>query len=123
MTLTSHTAHDLAQAYYASWENGIQTFDEARLRSILDPDLLFEGPIAGSRRGAEGFLKGLRNFVESVRSMHRLQSVYASDGAAFVYDADIGETMRFAEFIGVANGRITSIRLVYDAAEFRRLHG
>ena len=120
----SQTTAELVRGYYASWDTGIAAFDEARLRQILAPDLLFEGPIAGSRRGVEGFLKGLADFVRATRAMHVIQRLHAGADAATLYDCELGETrgtLRFAEFFQVANGRIQAIRLVYDPAEFRRL--
>ena len=124
MAVSTNTTADLARAYYASWENGIDTFDEQRLRQILDPDLLFEGPIAGSRRGMEGFLGGLAGFVRALRSFHMLQQFETGDQAAALYDCSLGSsggTLRFAEFIRTENERITEIRLVYDPAAFRSL--
>jgi hypothetical protein len=48
----------------------------------------------------------------------------AGDLAALLYDAEIpGGSMRFAEFFRVEHGRITSIKLLYDAAQYRALGG
>jgi hypothetical protein len=124
MSTSTDVTTDLVHAYYDSWQNGIATLDEARLRSILDPDLQFEGPIAGSRTGVEPFMRGLADFVRSVKAMRMLQQVQAPNAAASLYDCDLGVTagaLRFAEFIRIENGRIKTITLVYDPAEFRRL--
>ncbi len=124
MTTTESTAIQLVRDYYDSWQDGIASFDETRLRAILAPDMLFEGPIAGTRTGVDAFMGGLRGFVQSMRAMRMIQLVQSADGGAALYDCDLGSTsgtLRFAEFFGVADGRITSIRLVYDPAEFRRL--
>ena len=124
MTTTESKATQLVRDYYASWQDGIASFDEPRLRDILAPDMLFEGPIAGTRTGVDSFMGGLRAFVQSMRGLRMIQLVESADGGAALYDCDLGSssgTLRFAEFLGVAHGRITSIRLVYDPAEFRRL--
>ena len=123
MTTTSATAAQLVGDYYDSWRNGIAAFDEPRLRLILAPDLLFEGPIAGTRTGVEPFMGGLRRVAQALTELRMIQLVQSADGAAALYDCQLGAsgTLRFAEFIAVANGRIQSIRLVYDPAEFRRL--
>ena len=124
MTALSDTTAQLVRAYYASWQNGTTAFDEARLREILAPDLLFEGPIAGRRTGVDSFMRGLADFVDSLRDMRMLQQVNAGNDAAALYDCDLGATggtLRFGEFLRVDKGRIQAIRLVYDPSEFRRL--
>lgn len=113
------------ETYYDSWSGGISSFDEKRLGLILAEDLDFEGPIAGKRQGAMGFIAGLRRFVEGLRAPIRvLQQVDSGNQAAVLYDADLPEgTMRFAEFFDVDDGRIQAIKLVYDAAQYRALGG
>jgi hypothetical protein len=123
-TSTDTTTVDLVGAYYASWQNGIASFDPAQLRRLLADELLFEGPIAGSRTGADSFLRGLEDFVRSLRSLRMLTQIHAGSDASALYDCDLGPsagTLRFAEFMHVENDRIQSIRLVYDPNEFRRL--
>jgi len=112
-------------AYYDSWREGISSFDSARLGAILAEDLDFEGPIAGKRRGAAGFIGGLKRFVEGLQAPIRmLQQVESSDHAAALYDADLPHgTLRFAEFFEFGDGRIRAIKLLYDAAQYRALGG
>jgi ketosteroid isomerase-like protein len=119
------TTADLIDDYYMSWREGISSFDSARLSAILAEDLDFEGPIAGKRRGATGFIGGLKRFVEGLRTPIRmLQQVDSGAHAAALYDADLPEgTMRFAEFFDVQDGRIQGIRLLYDAGQYRALGG
>jgi predicted GNAT family acetyltransferase len=111
--------------YYGSWRDGISSFDESRVTSVLAEDLDFEGPIAGKRKGAAGFIGGLKRFVEGLQApIHMLQMLDSGEQAAVLYDADLPEgTMRFAEFFQVADGRIQSINLLYDAAQYRALGG
>ena len=118
-------AATLVGAYYGSWENGIATFDRERLAEILAEDLDFEGSIAGKRRGAAGFMLGLQRFVEVLKSpIHVQQQVEAGDLAAVLYEAEMpGGSMRFAEFFRVEHGRIASIKLLYDAAQYLALGG
>src|SRR5437588_4102038 len=119
------TTAELIDTYYGSWRDGISTFDEARVQGVLAEDLDFEGPIAGKRRGAAGFVGGLKRFVEGLQApIHVLHQVDSGDQAAVMYDADLPKgTMRFAEFFRVGEGRIQSIRLLYDAAQYRALGG
>jgi hypothetical protein len=125
MALGNTTTTDLIDAYYDSWRTGIESFDEPRLGRILAPDLDFEGPIAGKRRGAAGFVGGLKRFVEGLQPpIVMLQQVSFGGEAAALYDAKLpGGTMRFAEFFVIQDGRIGAIKLLYDAAQYRALGG
>jgi len=125
MEVTKKTTAELTNAYYDTWRNGIASFNETRLGGILAENLDFEGPIAGKRQGATGFIGGLRRFVEGLQAPIRfLQLVNSDDQAAALYDADLPNgTMRFAEFFQVEGGRIQAIKLVYDAAQYRALGG
>jgi ketosteroid isomerase-like protein len=98
----------------------LAAFDAERLRAILAPELAFEGPLAGRRTGAEGFIKGAGDFAAVARNLTMLDRVEDGVRAAALYDADLpGGTVRFAEFFTVADGRIASLRLHYDATKFQ----
>ncbi|HEV2217323.1 MAG TPA: nuclear transport factor 2 family protein [Candidatus Dormibacteraeota bacterium] len=125
METATTDAATLVRAYYGSWRNGIATFDNERLAEVLAEDLDFEGSIAGKRRGAAGFMVGLQRFVECLKQPIEIQQqLAAGDQAAVLYAAEIpGGSMRFAEFFRVENGRIASIKLLYDASQYRALGG
>jgi len=125
METTITGAATLVRGYYGSWQNGIATFDKERLSEILAEDLDFEGSIAGKRRGAAGFLVGLQRFVEVLKTPIQIrQQVEAGDQAAVLYEAELpAGSMRFAEFFRVEGGRIASIQLLYDPAQYRALGG
>jgi len=125
MEVAREMTSELINAYYDSWRNGIASFDKTRVAGILAEDLDFEGPIAGKRQGAVGFIGGLTRFVEGLQAPIRiLQQVHSGHQAAAVYDADLPNgTMRFAEFFQMDGGRIQAIKLVYDAAQYRALGG
>ncbi len=115
---------EVVTAYYELLEGGASSFDPERLRAILADDLAFEGPIAGSRIGAEGFLRGVAGFAGVVRGIHILERVTDDDGAAVLYGAELpGGSVRFAEFFRIADGKIRSLRLHYDASEYRARGG
>jgi hypothetical protein len=98
----------------------LAAFDAERLRAILAEDLVFEGPIAGRRIGAEGFVAGAGAFAGALRELTMVQRLDADDQAAALYDAHLpGGVMRFAEFFTVTGGRIQTLRLHYDAAQYR----
>lgn len=125
MEIANTSTAELIDGYYASWRNGILAFDESRVQGVLVENLDFEGPIAGKRQGAAGFIGGLKRFVEGLRAPIRiLQQIDSGHQAAALYDAHLpGGTMRFAEFFTVGEGRIQSIKLLYDAAQYRAFGG
>lgn len=120
----SETAGETVRGYYDILKDGKASFDEERLRAILAPDLAFEGPIAGHRVGAEAFIKGVFGFAATMTSLAMVQQLHVGDEAATLYDAEMpGGTVRFAEFFRVADGRIQSLRLLFDATEYRARGG
>lgn len=125
MEIAKTKAADLIEEYYRSWRGGISSFDESRVRDVLDENLDFEGPIAGKRRGAAGFIGGLKRFVEGLQApIHMLDQIDSQNHVAVLYDANLpAGTMRFAEFFRVGDGRIQSIKLLYDATQYRALGG
>lgn len=121
---TSDTATDVLRVYYDILREGMASFDPDRLRAILAPDLVFEGPIAGRRVGAEGFIRGVSGFAETMRGLTMVHQLRDREMAATLYDAEmIGGTVRFAEFFHLDAGRIQSLRLLYDAAKYRASGG
>lgn len=123
-TAATETA-ELVRSYYDSWRNGIASFNGDRVGELLAEDLYFEGSIAGKRRGAAPFIGGLRRFVEGLQKpIDVQQQVESGNQAAVIYEAEMpGGSMRFAEFFTVEAGRIASIRLLYDAGQYRALGG
>jgi ketosteroid isomerase-like protein len=118
------TAQELVNAYYASWTGGADAFDEERLRSILAPDLDFQGPLAGHRVGAEGFIRGVYNVAGTLKEFRLLQRLDQADEVSVLYDCDLTRpegTHRFAEFFRIRDGRIQAINLLYDGTEWRKL--
>src|SRR5689334_16924003 len=118
------TPSQLVDAYYASWTDPSAPFDEARLRSILGPELEFDGPLAGHRVGAEAFIRGVQAVYAALKSFTLLQRVEQSGQIAVLYDCDLTRPAgkyRFAEFFRVDNDRIQSINLLYDGTEWRKL--
>lgn len=118
------TSRRVIDTYYDTLMGGMTSFNEERLREILAPELCFEGPIAGRRVGAAGFVKGVTGFTETMHGLVMLSRLDAGNQVATLYDAEMpGGRVRFAEFFEVAGGRIESIRLLYDATEYRARGG
>jgi ketosteroid isomerase-like protein len=124
MHIDNPTATEIVAAYYELLQPGTASFDPERLRAILADDLAFEGPIAGSRTGAEGFVRGVAGFAGVVQRIDMLQQVADDSSAAALYDAELpGGPVRFAEFFRIANGKIHALKLHYDASEYRARGG
>src|SRR3954447_2631662 len=120
---SSRTAAQLVDAYYAAW-TGSDGFEEATLREILAPDLDFYGPLAGHRRGAEGFIRGVQAVATACTAFRLIQRLEQGDEVAVLYDCDLTRpagTFRFSEFFRIQNGRIQGIDLLYDGTEWRKL--
>ena len=121
MTIDQTT--DVIEAYYATWRNGIDSFDEEGLRRLLAADFVYEGPMAGRRPGVESFVPGLKAFVKTLQGVRMIAQLRNGSEAAFLYDCDVSQpagTFRFAEFLRVDNGKIQEVKLVFDATEFRK---
>jgi SnoaL-like domain len=115
---------DLVSAYYEVLQAGAESYDPQRLRSILAPDLDFDGPIAGNVRGADRFTRGVAGFIQTQQGIRFLQQVVTPDAAAMLYDADLpGGTLRFAEFFRFEGGQIASIKLLYDPGRYTAFGG
>jgi hypothetical protein len=112
------------ETYYEILQSGADRFDAEQLRAILAPQLIFEGPIAGHRVGAEPFCKGVVGFVHSLRHLEMRQLVITPGKAAALYDAELpGGTSRFAEFFELDSGVITSLQLLFDPKRYIELGG
>ena len=107
--------------YHNAWTTG--KIQEARL--YLADDLDFQGSIDTFRK-ANDFIVALTMFQNILRGVNLIQSFYSESGAALLYDCDTvspAAVLRTAEFFTVTGGKITSIRLVFDATELRKLMG
>ncbi len=107
--------------YHDAWTRG----DLETARSYLADDLDFVGSIDTFHR-ADDFVAALGMFRQMLRGTTLIQSFFAENGAALLYDCDTmspAGVIRTAEFFTIAEGKIVSIRLVFDATELRKLMG
>ena len=112
-------AKQIVSNYHNAWTSG----DMATARRCLADDLDFQGSIDRFNR-ADDFLGALAMFQNMLRSVDLIQSYYSENGAALLYDCDtVGPIgiIRTAEFFTVSDGKIKSIRLVFDATELRKM--
>ena len=107
--------------YHDAWTKG----DMQTARLYLTDDLDFQGSIDAFRK-ADDFVIALTMFQTMLRGVNLIQSFFSESGAALLYDCDTmspAGVLRTAEFFTVKGGKITSIRLVFDATELRKLMG
>lgn len=125
MSPLSKAAPDVLQRYYRILAAGIEAFDpDGELRTLLVDDLEFEGPIAGKRTGAAGFCQGVKGFIATVSDLEIIQEVHGADGSAILYDARMpAGFVRLAEFFRFDNGKISTLRIHYDPADYARQGG
>jgi hypothetical protein len=112
-------ARQLIETYHKAWTTG--DFDAAR-RCLAD-DLDFKGSIDAFHR-ADDFVGALKGFQNLLRGVTLISSLFDQDGAALLYDCDSATpagVIRSAEFFSTKNGKISAIRLVFDASELRKL--
>jgi SnoaL-like protein len=121
--MTTEKTRELVRAYYDSWMNGSARFDEAKLRGVLAPRLTFESPLS-RRDDAESLVEAIRRFATTLRELRLVATLVSGDDCAMLYECDLEAprgTTRFAEFFRIEGERIASIRLVFDASEYRKL--
>lgn len=119
--MTTDKTLELVRAYYDSWKNGAEHYDEARLRRVLHPRLAFESPV-GKREKIDDFLPGLLNFTKTLKGLHMLQFFANGAEAVAIYDCDLTApvpSLRCAEVFRVEGDQIVSLRLVFDATAYR----
>jgi len=120
--MTTERTAELVRAYYDSWKGGAERFDEAKVRGVLMPRLTFESPLS-RREDATALIEALARFSKTLKSVNFLQTIAIGDEAAVIYDCELTapmERLRCAEFFRVEGDRIATIRLVFDATEYRR---
>jgi hypothetical protein len=101
---------DMSGFWTRSWIND----DRLAVRKLLAPDVDVEWNLDAAVDDEE-LLRVLHKIAVFADSVSVVAHTPAEDGAALVYDlvAPFG-TARMIEFLGVADGRITEIRQVYD---------
>jgi ketosteroid isomerase-like protein len=107
---------DIIDFYAQSWIGG----DRTAVRHLLAPDADIEWNL-DMPVDDEELVQMLNRIALFADGIAVVSQVCHADGAALVYDcaAPFG-TARIAEFLAVANGRITEVRQVYDTVAVNR---
>lgn len=111
----------LIETYHNAWTSN----DFITARRCLDDKLDFTGSI-DTFRNADDFSYALKGFKSMLRGVALLKSYFDHTGGALLYDCDTATpagTIRTSEFFSVDGGKITQIRLVFDATALRKLMG
>jgi hypothetical protein len=114
-------AKQVVANYHNAWTSG----DMKAARAYLADDLDFQGSIEAYNR-ADDFISSLAMFQKMLQGINLIQSFFSESGAALLYDCNTmspAGVIRTAEFFTVTNGKIKSIRLVFDATELKKLMG
>jgi len=109
----------LIETYHNAWTSG----DFATARACLADDLDFKGSIDTFHK-ADDFVAALKQFQDMLRKVTLLKYFHEQDGAALLYDCDTASPagmIRSAEFFTIKGGKISEIRLVFDASELRKM--
>ena len=110
-------AHDddaatAAATYFDAW----QARDFARLRSVLADDVDFAGPL-GQVRGGDECLRGLQGLSEIMTGI-QIQKVFTAGSDVLTwYDmaTKVADPVPVANWMHVEDGKITRIRVAFDA--------
>ena len=101
-----------AATYFDAW----QARDFARLRSVLADDVVFAGPLARVK-GSDDCLRGLRGMAQIMTGLE-VRKVFR-DGPDvltwFDLATSVAETVPVANWMHVEDGKITRIRVAFDA--------
>ena len=114
-------ARQLIETYHNAWTSG----DFITARRCLADNLDFKGSI-DTFQNADDFIHALKGFKGMLRGIGLLKSYFDHGGGALLYDCDTATpagVLRTSEFFSVDKGKITEIRLVFDATELRKLMG
>ena len=112
-------SRQLIENYHQAWTNG----DFVTARASLADNLDFRGSI-NTFLTADDFIAALTQFKQMVTGVTILNSFYDSEGGALLYDCNSESPagiIRTAEFFSVSDNKISSIRLIFDATELRKL--
>ena len=101
-----------AATYFDAW----RARDFTRLRSVLADDVDFAGPL-GQVKGGDGCLRGLRGMAQIMTGLE-VRKVFR-DGPDVLTWFDlatrVAETVPVANWMHVEDGKITRIRVAFDA--------
>jgi hypothetical protein len=112
-------AKRIIEAYYDAWTRN----NLSKARTFLDDNITFSGSI-DKFSNADDFMKELSVFTGMVKSVKLIKAYFDEKGGVQLYDVETispAGTIRTAEFFSVTKGKISDIKLIFDATELRKL--
>jgi ketosteroid isomerase-like protein len=102
----------VAATYFGAWK--ARDFD--RLRTVLADDVEFAGPLA-SVRGGDDCLRGLQGMAQIMTGLDVVKVFGDGEDVLTWFDlsTSVAETVPVANWMHVQDGKITQIRVVFDA--------
>jgi SnoaL-like domain len=108
-------AASVARTYFDAWK----TNDFDTMRSLVAEDVRFEGPLA-TLEGAEVYIKGIQGLSQVISDIV-IQKIFV-DGQDVLtwYDmhTTVASPVPVANWLHVEEGKITALRVAFDAREF-----
>ena len=106
---------NVATTYFDTWK----TNDFDTMRSLVAEDVRFEGPLA-TLEGAEDYIKGIQGLSQVISDIV-IQKIFV-DGQDVLtwYDmhTTVASPVAVANWLHVEEGKITALRVAFDAREF-----
>lgn len=113
------TTRKIVEGYTSAWTSG----DLETARSYLADDLEFRGSI-DNFNDADSLISALSVFLHILKSVDMQTTFYHEDEAIQMYDCVTDSpagTIRTVEYFKLADGKITEIKVIFDASELRKL--
>ena len=109
--MTSHKATSVAAAYFEAWK----ARDFVRFRSLLADDVSFIGPL-GRADYADEYVQGIEALSRIVSDIVIHKTFVDGDDVVTWFDLHTSVTppMAVANWMHVANGKITRVRVTFD---------
>jgi hypothetical protein len=107
--------------YTAGWMSG----DLEAARSHLDPKVTFQDPV-NRFDSADELIAALAGFRAIFKSATPIKAFYDEGSVSLLYDCAVNTPvgmLRCAEYFTVVGGKITDIKLVFDATEINKMMG
>lgn len=107
--------------YVTAWTTG----NLEAAKAALAPNVVFEGP-NDRLTSADQLINAVGGFLKIFKGITPVAKVVDGDSAFVLYDCALATPLgklRCAEYFKVSQGKITEIKLVYDATELNKLQG
>ena len=115
----TESTQKIVEGYSKAWSSG----DLETARSYLADDLSFRGSIE-SFNDADSLIRAISVFLRILKSVNMISSFYDQNEAVLMYDCVTDSpagTIRTVEYFNVNDGKISEIKLIFDASELRKL--